>query len=153
MTITDKDIKMTIKYKVTLTEEERFELEKLTSSGKSSARKIKRAQILVMSDDRHYTDQEMGDALKVSASTIYRVKRDFVEYGLEQALEEGARCGQPRKLTAKQEALLVAIACSKPPEGRCRWTLSLLGDQLITLSDIKDISHETVRQRLKENDL
>jgi transposase len=153
MKITDKDIKMNIKYKVTLTEEEHDALEKLTASGKSSARKIKRSQILLMSDDGRYTDQEIEDALNVSASTIYRVKKDFVEYGLEEALEEGARHGQPRKLTAKQDALLVAIACSNPPKGRCRWTLSLLGDELMALTDLESISHETIRNRLKDNEL
>lgn len=91
--------------------------------------------------------------MNVSISTIYRVKRDFVEYGLEEALEEGVRYGQPRKLTTKQDALLVAIACSKPPKGRCRWTLSLLGDQLIALTDLASISHETIRNRLKDNEL
>lgn len=144
---------MNIKYKVTLTEEEHDALEKLTASGKSSARKIKRSQILLMSDDGRYTDQEIEDALNVSASTIYRVKKDFVEYGLEEALEEGARHGQPRKLTAKQDALLVAIACSNPPKGRCRWTLSLLGDELMALTDLESISHETIRNRLKDNEL
>lgn len=144
---------MNIKYKVTLMEEERCVLEKLTASGKNSARKIKRSQILLMSDHGRYTDQEIEDVLNVSISTIYRVKRDFVEYGLEEALEEGVRYGQPRKLTAKQDALLVAIACSKPPKGRCRWTLSLLGDQLIALTDLASISHETIRNRLKDNEL
>jgi transposase len=144
---------MNIKYKVTLTEAERIELKQLTSSGKNSARRIKRAQILLMSDQGAYEEQDISDILSVSFSTLYRTKRDFVEYGLETALEEGARSGQPRKLNAHQDALLVAIACSKPPKGRCRWTLSLLGDQLVALSDIEAISHETIRKRLKENDL
>jgi transposase len=144
---------MNIKYKVTLNKKERFELEQLTSQGKSSARRIKHAQILLMSDNGVYEDPEISDILSISISTIYRTKRDFVEYGLKQALEEGSRSGQPRKLNAHQEALLIAIACTKPPKGRCRWTLSLLGDQLVTLSDVEAISHETIRQRLKVNDL
>ncbi len=141
------------KYKVTLNGVERLELEQLTSSGKSTARRIKRAQVLLMSDYGAYEDQEISEILSVSTSTIYRIKRDFVEYGLEQALQEGARSGQPRKLNANQEALLIAIACTNPPPGRCRWTLSLLGEQLVALSDVENISHETIRNRLKDNDL
>jgi len=91
--------------------------------------------------------------LSVSLSTIYRVKRDFVEYGLVDALEEGSRPGQPRKLDANEDALLISIACTNPPQGRCRWTLSLLANQLIALTDLETISHETIRNRLKENDL
>ena len=144
---------MNIKYKVTLSTGERVELEKITSHGKSSARRIKRAQILLMSNNRNYEDQDIAELLTVSTSTIYRVKRDFVEYGLTEALEEGFRTGQPRKLDANQEALLVAIACTEPPKGRCRWTLTLLSDQLITLTDVATISNETIRQRLKSNDL
>lgn len=113
---------MHVKYKVTLTEEERVSLEKLTSQGKSAARKIKRSQILLMGNEGIYNDQDIAEMLTVNVSTVYRVKRDFVEYGLEEALEEGARCGQPRKLTAQEDALLVAIACTNPPAGRCRWT-------------------------------
>lgn len=144
---------MNIKYKVSLSADEREALEQLTSQGKTSARKIKRAQILLMSDKRGYEDQEISEILSVSTSTIYRTKRNFVEYSLEDALTEGDRSGQPRKLDAHQEALLVAIACSSPPKGRCRWTLSLLSDQLITLTNIEGISLETIRLRLKDNDL
>jgi transposase len=151
--ITHKDTAVNIKYKVILNETERADLEKLTSQGKNSARRIKRAQILLMSDSNANEDHEIAEILSVSPSTIYRVKRDFVEDGLEHALEESARSGQPRKLNANQEALLIAIACTNPPQGRCRWTLSLLGNQLVTLSDIETISHETIRQRLKDNDL
>ena len=144
---------MTVKYKVTLSIDERCELEKITSIGKNSARLIKRAQVLLMSDQKAHCDQEISDILSVSISTIYRVKRDFVEYGLMCALEEEPRSGKPRKLDANQDALLTAIACTNPPKGRCRWTLSLLSDQLIALTDIETISPETIRSRLKENDL
>lgn len=144
---------MDIKYKVTLTEEERAALQSLTSHGKTSARKIKRARILLLLDENTYEVQDIMDSLSVSSSTIYRTKRSFVEDGLEAALEEGCRPGQPRKLDGKQDALLIAIACSEPPQGRCRWTLSLLGEQLICLSEIENISIETIRQRLKSNEL
>jgi transposase len=75
--------------------------------------------------DQH-TDAEIADALSAGASTVYRVKRDFVEYGLNAALTENDRPGGARKLDPKEEGLLVSIACSKPPEGRSRWTLELL---------------------------
>ncbi len=144
---------MNIKYKIILTANERETLEQLTSQGKNSARLLKRAQILLMSDQRLHEAQEIAKILLVSTSTIYRTKRNFVEYGVESALEEGARPGQPRKLDAEQEALLIATACSKPPKGRCRWTLTLLGAQLISLTDLETISNETIRQRMKQNDL
>ena len=144
---------MNVKYKVTLSQSEQAELEQLTSQGKQAVRLIKRAQILLMSNQNSYEDQEIADILSISPSTIYRTKRDFVEYGLKEALEEQARPGQPRKLNNHQEALLVAIACSEPPQGRCRWTLNLLSDQLITLSELETISIETIRRRLKDNDL
>jgi len=141
---------MHIKYKVSLNEDEKADLERLSSQGKSAARRIKRAQILLMSEKQRYTVEEIAEILFVSISTIYRTKRNLVEYGLEDALQEGARSGQPRKLDANQEALLVSSACSKPPKGYCRWTLTLLSDQLIALTDVDDISLETIRQRLKK---
>lgn len=144
---------MNIKYKVTLTEEERKNLENLTSKSSISARKMKRAQILLLAENHKYKEHEIVKILKTSPTTIYRTKQNFVEYGLEFALNEKVRPGQPRKLSANQEALLIATACTPPPSGHCRWTLSLLGDRLITLTDIESISLETIRQRLKQNDL
>lgn len=144
---------MPLRYKVTLTDAERAELKQLSSRGKSSARLIKRAQILLMSENRAYSDSVISESLSVSTSTIYRTKRNFVEYGLSAALSEGARTGQPRKLDAAQEALLVSIACSEPPAGRSRWTLKLLNERFIALTDIENISLETLRARLKDNQL
>ena len=89
----------------------------------------------------------------MSTSTVYRTKRDFVEYGLEAALSEGRRPGQPRKTDAYQDALLVSIACSAPPSGRCRWTLSLLAERWVALTDMEGVSLETIRQRMKANQL
>lgn len=144
---------MFIKYKAILDANEISELERLISQGKHAARRIKRAQILLMSHEQSYTVEEIAEILKVSTSTIYRTKRNFVEYGLESALTEGARPGQPYKLSPQENALLVSIACTEPPEGHCRWTLALLSDKLIALTDIDSISHETIRNRLKDNDL
>ena len=75
-------------------------------------------------------EEEIVEALGVSSSTVYRVKRDFVEYGLDAALSEGSRPGRPRKTGAHEDALLVSIACSTPPAGRCRWTLVVVGGAL-----------------------
>jgi len=144
---------MPVKYKVVLKTEEKSKLIEITQKGKHPVRRIKRAQILLMSDQRQASDQSISEALSVGLSTIYRTKRNFVEYGLEAALEESCRTGQPRKLDANKEALLVSIACSSPPEGRCRWTLNLLSDRLIALTDLESISVETIRSRLKNNDL
>lgn len=142
-----------IKYKVVLNSSEQSELEQITSQGKHSARKIKRAQILLMSHAQIYTDEAIAALLLVSQSTIHRTRRYFVEYGLSDAIHDAPRSGKPRKLDGNQEALLIAITCSEPPKGRCRWTLSMLGDQLISLRELETISPETIRQRLKENDL
>jgi transposase len=86
-------------------------------------------------------------------STVYRTKRRFVLGNLEAALREEPRPGAARKLSGKEEALLVATACSNPPEGRARWTLELLADELVRLTEHDDISRETVRRRLTENEL
>jgi hypothetical protein len=91
--------------------------------------------------------------LRASGSIIYRTKRRFVEANLEGALSEEPRPGVERKLSGKEEALLVAIACSTPPPGRARWTLELLADALVKLTDHEELSRETVRRRLAENHL
>ena len=147
------DNAMNIRYVVELSEEERNELTNLVSKGKASARMLKRANVLLMSDRRKYQDKDISRALNVGTATIYRTKKSFVEEGLTQALNEGARPGMPRKLDANQEALLIALACSQPPEGLCRWTLNLIADKFVSLSDVEVVSTETIRRRFKENDL
>ena len=144
---------MHIRYRVELTVEERSYLQQVTSQGTHRARAIKRAQILLLSDGRGMTDQAITEALSVSTSTVYRVKRDFVEYGLEAALSEGSRPGQPRTTGASEDALLVSIACSDPPAGSCRWTLSLLAERWVALTGMEAVSLECIRQRLKSNEL
>lgn len=141
------------KYKVTLTESERSELTLITSQGKHAVRKIKRAHILLLSDLRNETDEIIAAHIDVSISTVHRTRQCFVDYGLDAALHEEPRSGQPRKLDANQEALMIAVCCTEPPQGRCRWTLSMLGEQLVTLTELDSISSETIRQRLKANDL
>lgn len=144
---------MMAKYKVTLSTEERNELMLITSQGKHSVRKIKRAQILLLSDLKNETDEIIAEQLDVSISTVHRTRQYFVDYGLDVAIHDDPRSGQPRKLDANQEALMIAMCCTEPPQGRCRWTLSMLGEQLITLTELDSISPETIRQRLKDNDL
>jgi transposase len=142
---------MNVRYRVDLDQAEREELTGMLRSGKHAARKLKRAQILLAAD------AGMGDeaiaTTVASGSTIYRTKRRFVEMGLEAALNEEPRRGAERKLTGKEEALLIATACSNPPPGRARWTLDLLADEFVKLTEHEQLSRETVRRRLAENDL
>lgn len=140
-------------YRVDILDVERDTLHALTHAGKVSARKVARAQILLMADGRQFTDGQIATALGVGTSTVYRTRRAFVEEGLEAALSEAPRPGGERKLLAAQEATLVAIACSEPPEGRSRWTLQLLAGRLVALTDVESISIETIRRRLAEKEL
>ena len=143
---------MNVRYRVELSRGERDELKALLSAGKHSVRKLKRAQILLAAD-AGVTDEEMATSIGVSGSTIYRTKRRFVLGNLEAALSEEPRPGARRKLSGREEALLVATACSGPPAGRARWTLELLADELVRLTAHDSLSRETVRRRLAENEL
>jgi transposase len=143
---------MNVRYRVDLTQFERDTLMALLSGGKHPARKLKRAQILLAAD-AGVGDEEIATSVGVGGSTVYRTKRRFVEGNLERALSEEARPGAERKLTGKEEALLVATACASPPAGRARWTLDLLADEMIRLTSHESVSRETVRRRLAENDL
>ena len=143
---------MNVRYRVDLSQIERTELRALLSGGKHASRKLKRAQILLAAD-AGASDEEIARSVGVGGSTVYRTKRRFVEGNLERALSEEPRPGAERKLTGKEEALLVATACASPPEGRARWTLELLAGAMVKLTEHKSLSHETVRRRLAENDL
>jgi len=143
---------MNIRYRVELNETERAELHSLLKGGKHAARKVKRAQILLAAHDG-ISDDNIACAVCVGASTVYRTKRRFVEGNLELALSEETRPGAARKLSGKQTALLVATACSNPPAGRKRWTLRLLAGEMVRLTGHEELSHETVRRRLAEDDL
>ena len=143
---------MNVRYRVELDQCERDQLTALLSGGKRGARKLKRAQIL-LAVDRGASDEEIARSIGVGGSTVYRTKRRFVLGNLAAALNEEPRPGARRKLTGKEEALLVATACSSPPAGRSRWTLELLAGELARLTTRQSVSRETVRRRLAENDL
>jgi transposase len=145
---------MNVRYRVELSQTERAELTALLSGGKHVARKLKRAQILLAAD-AGASDAEIARSVGVGVggSTVYRTKRRFVLGNMEAALSEEPRPGAKRKLTGKEEALLVATTCSSPPAGRARWTLELLADAIVKLTPHESLSRETVRRRLAENDL
>jgi transposase len=148
----EEEARMNVRYRVELSQTERAELTALLSGGKHAARKLKRAQILLAAD-AGAGDEEIARSVGVGGSTVYRTKRRFVLGNLEAALSEEPRPGASRKLSGKEEALLVATACSKPPAGRARWTLVLLAGELVKLTEHDGVSRETVRRRLAENDL
>jgi transposase len=142
-------------YRVTLTEEERKSLEQLISRGKGAARKLLHARILLKADETvGWGDEKISEALEVSLSTVGRVRERFVEEGVDAALERKApnRVYQQR-LDGVQEAHLVALVCSPPPEDQGRWTLKLLADKMVELDYVESVSKETVRQTLKKMNL
>src|SRR5437879_7647674 len=143
---------MNVRYRIELSQAERGELTTMLSGGKHAARKLKRAQILLAADAGS-SDDEIARTVAVGGSTVYRTKRRFVEGNLERALSEEQRPGAERKLTGKEEALLVATACASPPQGRARWTLELLAGEMVKLTEHESLSGETVRRRLAENGL
>ena len=140
---------MNIRYRVTLSSEERTQLQSIVSGGKSAVRRLKRAQILLAAD-AGATDEAIAATVAVGTSTAYRTRQHFVEDGIERALSEAPRPHPPRKLGAGDESLLVAMACADPPTGSARWTLQLLADELVELTEHETISDETVRRRLDE---
>jgi transposase len=140
---------MTKRYRVDLTEEERAGLLALTKQGRAAARKIRRAQTLLLAADG-LTDDAVAAALHIGRATVERTRKRFVEEGLEAALAEHPRPGGQPKLDGKQEAFLVALACSDAPEGRNHWTMQLLAEQMVALGVVESLSDETVRRTLKK---
>ncbi len=144
------------KYRVTLMAEEREQLRGLLARGKADVRKLKHAQILLRADEAaggpSWDDERIAAALEVGTATVERVRRRFVTEGLAAALSP-YRLGQriyERKLDGAQEAHLIALACSPPPEERGRWTLRLLAEHMVVLGYVDSLSYETVRQTLKK---
>jgi transposase len=143
---------MNVRYRITLTSEEREMLRAMIQHGKGRFRRLRRAQILLAAASGT-SDVAIAKNLSVGPSTVYRTKRRFVEEGLEAALSEEPRLGADRKLAAKEEALLIATACAAPPKGRARWTLALLAGEMVRLTEHDSLSTETIRRRLAENKL
>src|SRR5688572_12115845 len=139
---------MAKRYRVTLTDEERERLRALTRKGKASVRMVRRAQTLLLAAEERI-DEEIAAALHIGVSTVERTRRRFVEEGLEAALREHARPGARPKLGPKEQAYVVALACTKPPEGRERWTMQLLADRIVELQIVPDITDEAIRRLLK----
>ena len=134
------------KYLVTLNEEEGRTLRELIKKGTLAARKLSRAHILLLADEGR-TDDEIAAALHVGRATVERVRKRFVEDGFEEALRERPRPGKVPLLDGKQEAYIIATACSTPPEGRARWSVRLLAGDL---GIVEEISRETIRRTLKK---
>jgi transposase len=147
---------MTKKYRVTLTLAEREELERLLARGKADVRKIKHAQILLKADEAEsgpaWPDVRIAEAFAAGITTVERVRQRFVEEGFASALSpyRGGTRVYERKLDGAQEAHLIALACSAPPDERARWTLRLLAQRMVELAYVDTLSYETVRQTLKK---
>jgi hypothetical protein len=143
------------KYRVSLTAEERADLDQLISSGKAAARKLTHARILLLADDslgNERPDDKIVAALGVSPRTISRVRHQLVTAGIDVALLRRRQPLRPDKVKIKGdiEQRLVELACSDPPKGRCHGTLQLLADELVVLGLVNQVSTETVRQALKK---
>lgn len=143
------------KYPVTLTDHDRQALMSLITAGTAPARKLTHARVLLKADQGpsgpSWTDEAIAEAVEVSQPTIARIRKQYAEQGMEAALNRQApRRLYGRKLDGKQEAHLVALACSPPPRGHVRWSLRLLADKLVELEIADDISYQTVRRVLKK---
>ena len=136
-------------YVVDLTQEERVQLQALGKKGKVVARKLRRAQLLLLAADG-YTDAEIAATLHIGVSTVERTRQRFVEGGVAWALTERPRPGGRPKLQGKDEAFVIATACSTPPDGRKRWTMQLLADRVVEVGLVDTISDETIRRTLKK---
>ena len=146
------------RYRVTLTAAERGDLQKLVSVGKSAAQKLVRARILLLADQADggpaKSDPEIVDALGCGRASVERIRKRFVEEGLDAALNpKPSQRAFERKMDGKAEAHLIALACGAPPEGRSRWTLRSLGDRMVALEHVESVSFETVRRVLKKTNL
>jgi len=138
-------------HRIKLSEQERRYLQKVVESGKDKARKITRCRILLLADEaKGKTDEEISDSLGICLTTVFNIRRRFHRWGLERAINEEPRSGQPPKFKGKTMAKITAIACSKPPKGHARWSLRLLADHLIELDIVEDISYQSVRNILKK---
>lgn len=146
------------KYKVRLTNEERKELKDITKRGKHSSATVKRANILLNLDENCgpvKQQAEIASQLSTTTSTIYVISKQFVQEGLQVTLNRKVRETPPRQpiATGEVEARIIALACSKPPEGRTRWTLRLLEEKVVELQIVDAISDNTIGRLLKKRHL
>jgi hypothetical protein len=146
------------RYRVTLTASERDDLRKLVSVGKAAAQKLVRARVLLLADQAEggssKADPEIDEALGCGRASVERIRKRFVEEGLEAALNpKPSRRVYERKMDGQAEAHLIALACGAPPEGRARWTLRLLSDRMVVLEHVESVSFETIRRVLKKTNL
>jgi hypothetical protein len=146
---------MAYPYRVALSDEQRARLRSLVGGGTAPARTLTRARVLLKADHGEggpgWSDAAIAGALDVNPSTVLRIRRQFVAEGLEAALERKRPDRvYERRLDGRQEAHLVALACSAPPDGQARWSLRLLAGELVRLEVVEAVSHETVRQTLKK---
>ena len=138
-------------FRVQLSEQERLRLQKIVRSGKDKARTITRSRILLLADEAvGKTDEEISDALGVCLTTIFYIRRRYSQEGLERAIGEGSRSGQPPKFKGRAAAKITAIACSTPPKGQARWSLRLLADRIVELKIVESISHQSISNILKK---
>jgi transposase len=137
------------KERLELSEAERQRLGELVRKGENKARVITRARILLLSDEG-WSDQQIADALQIGRATVERIRRRAVREGVETALVDRPRPGSEPKLDVKQEAQLIAIACSEPPPGQKRWTIRLLMEEVMQQKIVDSISFETVRRIVKK---
>ncbi len=146
------------KYPVILTETERDELKQLIAAGTAPARKLTHARVLLKADQcpegPGWADERIAEAVEVSQPTISRIRKQYVEEGLEAALNRRAPNREyHRKLDGEQEARLIALACGAPPEGYARWSLRLLADKVVELEIADEVSYQTVGRILKKTSL
>jgi transposase len=139
---------MAKRYRVTLTDEERERLERLTRKGTAPVRMVRRAQTLLLAAEER-RDEDIATALHIGVSTVERTRQRCVEEGVEASLRERPRPGARPKLGPKERAFVVALACTKPPEGRERWTMGLLAERVVELKIVPDITDESIRRLLK----
>ena len=139
---------MAKRYRVALTDEERQRLTDVTRKGKASVRMVRRAQTLLLAADEE-RDEDIAKALRIGISTVERTRKRCVEEGVEASLHERSRPGARPKLGPKEQAYVVALACTKPPEGRHRWSMQMLADKLVELEMVPDITDEAIRLLLK----
>lgn len=136
---------------VRLSAHERDRLQGIIRSGKHKARKLTRCRILLLADGpQGKTDQEIADVLHVCLATIFNIRRRYALEGLERAIHEAPRSGQPPKFKGRAAAKITAIACSTPPAGQAKWSLRLLADRAVELKIVESISHQSIKNILKK---